>query len=68
MAYERACALDDLRDNEALGVTVDGQDVALARHGEEIFAVEDMCSHANVALSEGDYEDCTVECLSLIHI
>ena len=41
---------------------VDGQDVALARHGEEVFAVEDMCSHANVALSEGDVEDCTVEC------
>jgi 3-phenylpropionate/trans-cinnamate dioxygenase ferredoxin subunit len=62
MGFERACALADLHDNEALGVTIDGQDVALARHGEEVFAVEDMCSHANVALSEGDVEDCTVEC------
>jgi 3-phenylpropionate/trans-cinnamate dioxygenase ferredoxin component len=62
MAFLRACALADLRDDAALGVHVDGQDVALARHGEEIFAVEDMCSHANVALSEGDIEDCTVEC------
>jgi 3-phenylpropionate/trans-cinnamate dioxygenase ferredoxin component len=62
MAYERACALAELRDNEALGVTVDGQDLALARHGEEVFAVEDICSHAAVPLSEGDVEDCTVEC------
>ena len=62
MAFLRACALADLRDDAALGVHVDGQDVALARHGDEIFAVEDMCSHANVALSEGDIEDCTVEC------
>ena len=62
MAFLRACALADLRDDAALGVHVDGQDVALARHGEEVFAVEDMCSHANVALSEGDVEDCTVEC------
>ena len=62
MAFLRACALADLLDDAALGVHVDGQDVALARHGEEIFAVEDMCSHANVALSEGDIEDCTVEC------
>ena len=62
MAFHRACALADFRDDAALGVHVDGQDVALARHGEEIFAVEDMCSHANVALSEGDVEDCTVEC------
>jgi len=34
MAFLRACALADLRDEEALGVTVDGQDVALARHGD----------------------------------
>ncbi len=62
MAFARACALADLRDDEALGVTVDGQDVAVARHGDEIFAVEDQCSHAAVALSEGEVDDCTVEC------
>ena len=66
MSFERACALADVPDDEALGVTVGGQDVAVARHGEEIFAVEDMCSHAAVALSEGevsvDGNDCTVEC------
>ena len=33
MAFLRACALTDLRDDAALGVHVDGQDVALARHG-----------------------------------
>jgi 3-phenylpropionate/trans-cinnamate dioxygenase ferredoxin component len=66
MAFLRACALADIKDDAALGVTVDGQDVALARHGDEVLAIEDMCSHASVALSEGDYEisdgDCTVEC------
>jgi 3-phenylpropionate/trans-cinnamate dioxygenase ferredoxin subunit len=62
MAFHRACALDELQDDAALAVHVDGQDLALARHGEEVFAVEDICSHASVALSEGDVEDCTVEC------
>ena len=62
MAFHRACALDELKDDAALGVTVQDQDLALARHGDEIFAVEDICSHAAVALSEGDVEDCTVEC------
>jgi 3-phenylpropionate/trans-cinnamate dioxygenase ferredoxin subunit len=66
MAFLRACALADIKDDAALGVTVDGQDVALARHGDEVLAIEDMCSHASVALSAGDYEisdgDCTVEC------
>ena len=27
-----------------------------------VCAVEDVCSHANVPLSEGEVEDCTVEC------
>ena len=66
MSYERACAVADLKDDEALGVVVDGQDVAVAKLGEEVFAIEDQCSHAMVALSEGEVEvsggECTIEC------
>ena len=43
-------------------VEVDGLDVAVVRHGDEVFAIEDECSHAAVALSEGDVDDCTIEC------
>ncbi len=62
MSFERACALEDIPEDEALGVTIDAYDVALARHGDEVFAVQNQCSHAAVALSEGEVEDCTVEC------
>jgi 3-phenylpropionate/trans-cinnamate dioxygenase ferredoxin subunit len=62
MSLERACSLDELREGEALGATVGDQDVAIARDGDEVFAVEDVCSHAAVALSEGEVEGCTVEC------
>jgi len=62
VAFERACALAELRDDEALGVTVGAYDVAIARDGDEVFALQDLCSHAAVALSEGEVEDCTVEC------
>ena len=62
MAFVRACALEEVREDEGLGVTVDGLDVVLARCGEELFALQDMCSHAAVALSEGMVEDCQVEC------
>ena len=27
-----------------------------------MFAINDICSHANVSLSEGEVEDCTIEC------
>jgi 3-phenylpropionate/trans-cinnamate dioxygenase ferredoxin subunit len=62
VTFERACALADIPEDEALAVTLGAQDVAVARHGDEVFAVEDVCSHANVPLSEGEVEDCTVEC------
>jgi len=62
MTFERALALADVPEDEAVGVTVGAQDLAVARHGDEVFAVEDLCSHAAVALSEGEVQDCTVEC------
>jgi 3-phenylpropionate/trans-cinnamate dioxygenase ferredoxin subunit len=62
MSFERACSVDDVPTDEALGVTIGEYDVAVARHGEEFFAVQDLCSHAEVPLSEGEVTDCTVEC------
>ncbi|HEX5089649.1 MAG TPA: non-heme iron oxygenase ferredoxin subunit [Nocardioides sp.] len=62
MSWERACALADIAEDEALGVVVGPQNLAIARHGDEVFAVEDICSHAAVALSEGEVDGCTVEC------
>ena len=62
MGFEQACAFGDVPTDEALGVTVGAYDVAIARDGDEIFAIQDLCSHAAVALSEGEVADCTVEC------
>ena len=62
MTYERACAMADIHEDEALGVVIGPQSLAIARHGDEVFAVEDICSHAAVALSEGEVDECTLEC------
>ena len=62
MAFELACAATDVPEDEALAVTIGRYDVAIARSGDEFFAIQDLCSHAAVALSEGEVEDCTVEC------
>ena len=62
MSYARACSFSELVDSTPFKATVDGLDVAVVRHGDEVFAIEDACSHAAVALSEGDVEDCTLEC------
>jgi 3-phenylpropionate/trans-cinnamate dioxygenase ferredoxin subunit len=62
MGFERACALTEIPVDEALAVTVGSRDVAIARHEDEVFALQDLCSHANVSLSEGEVADCTIEC------
>jgi 3-phenylpropionate/trans-cinnamate dioxygenase ferredoxin component len=58
----RACAVSEVVEGTALAVTVDGIDIALVREGDEIYAVRDECSHAAIALSEGDVEGCEIEC------
>jgi 3-phenylpropionate/trans-cinnamate dioxygenase ferredoxin component len=62
MTFELACAISDVPTDEALAVAIGSYDVAIARSGDEFFAVQDECSHAAVPLSEGEVEDCTVEC------
>lgn len=62
MAFLLACAVSDVPTDEALGLTVGGYDVAVARDGDDVYALQDLCSHAAVALSEGEVDDCTVEC------
>lgn len=62
MSFERACSVADVPTDEALAVTVGEYDVAVARHEDEFFAIQDLCSHAAVPLSEGEVTDCTVEC------
>jgi 3-phenylpropionate/trans-cinnamate dioxygenase ferredoxin component len=59
----RACALSDLSDNEPLAVELDGEPVAIVRvSGGDVYAIRDVCSHAEVPLSEGEVDGCTIEC------
>ena len=62
MSFQRVCAAADVSTEEALGVTLGDLDVAVARNGDDFFAIQDLCSHAAVALSEGEVEDGTIEC------
>jgi 3-phenylpropionate/trans-cinnamate dioxygenase ferredoxin subunit len=62
MSFVKACALSEVPDEGALGVEIDDTPVAIVRTGSEIFALRDVCSHAEVALSEGEVYDHTIEC------
>ena len=58
----RACSLSELDEDSAVRVQLAGRPVCIARSGGEVFAISDVCSHADVALSEGEVADGHIEC------
>jgi 3-phenylpropionate/trans-cinnamate dioxygenase ferredoxin subunit len=61
-AYVRVCSLGDLVEDTPQRVEVDGVPISVVRTAGDVFAINDICSHANVSLSEGEVEDCQIEC------
>jgi len=57
-----ACPLADVPEGGAIGVELAGQPVCLVRSQGQVYAIQDVCSHADIPLSEGDVEGTTVEC------
>lgn len=39
-----------------------GKSICVARVGDEVFAINDTCSHSDASLSEGDISDFKIEC------
>ncbi|MFF4321819.1 bifunctional 3-phenylpropionate/cinnamic acid dioxygenase ferredoxin subunit [Streptomyces sp. NPDC001568] len=62
MNYVKACALSELEADTPKRVELDGTPVSIVSTEGEVFAINDICSHANVSLSEGEVEDCMIEC------
>ncbi|CAB4735166.1 MAG: Rieske 2Fe-2S domain-containing protein [Actinobacteria bacterium] len=62
MAFTRVCSLAEVPSDEGLAVTVEDLSLAIARDGDDVYALQDLCSHAAVSLSEGEVEDCQIEC------
>ncbi len=54
MSAVAVCALDDIASGTAKKVVVNGVDVALVRIDDDVYALYDKCSHANVSLSDGE--------------
>lgn len=48
------CPFSELAVNSATRFEVRGQPIAVVRIGDDVYAIGDTCSHANVSLSEGE--------------
>jgi len=46
--------LDSIVEGKPVKLSKNGKEVCVARVGNEVFAIEDNCSHQDAALSEGE--------------
>ena len=59
----RVCATSDIPKGEVVAVKVGDLELAVVHCDDDTFhAVYDECSHAQIALSEGEIDGCTLEC------
>ncbi len=58
------CTIDELAPNSATRFVVNGVPVAVVRLGDDVYAIGDTCSHAEVSLSEGEVwtDEKSLEC------
>jgi 3-phenylpropionate/trans-cinnamate dioxygenase ferredoxin subunit len=54
--------LSQLEHGKPVKVEKDGKTICVARVGDQVFAVDDTCSHSDASLSEGDVTDFKIEC------
>jgi 3-phenylpropionate/trans-cinnamate dioxygenase ferredoxin subunit len=60
---QAAIRLSALPETGAVKVVLNGVPVAVVRCEDgTVHAIGDVCSHAEVSLSEGEVEGCTIEC------
>jgi 3-phenylpropionate/trans-cinnamate dioxygenase ferredoxin subunit len=60
----RVCAVGDVEPGTVRRFDVGARAIAVARVGDEFYAIGDTCSHADFSLSEGevDVDERTIEC------
>lgn len=55
-------AFDQLVSGKPVKLEKDGKSICVTRLGDEVFAIDDTCSHSEASLSEGDVSDFKIEC------
>lgn len=54
--------LSDLQEDTPVKIELNGKDLCVVRQGSEVFAIDDICSHAEASLSEGEVTPGKIEC------
>lgn len=63
MGWTRVCDVDDVEEEDVIGVSVDGRDVAVYRDEDgEFYASDGHCTHERMLLCDGLVMDGVIEC------
>ena len=54
--------ISEINENSVKVVNIENKDVAIFNVDGEFYAIDDLCSHAEASLAEGEVFDCKVEC------
>ncbi|MDQ6648936.1 MAG: non-heme iron oxygenase ferredoxin subunit [Actinomycetota bacterium] len=60
--WVRVCSVGEVANDSAIRVEVGDVPIAVVKSDDVIYAIYDICSHAEVSLSEGDVDGTTLEC------
>src|SRR5690606_5798412 len=61
--WYKAGAVDSLfSEGDCHGITVNGHRIGLFRVDEKIYALDDLCTHGNAQLSDGEMDGYGIEC------
>jgi 3-phenylpropionate/trans-cinnamate dioxygenase ferredoxin component len=65
MTMKQIAKLSDLVPSSATRVVVDDRALAVVRIENDVYVIDDRCSHAEVSLSEGTVwdDECEIECI-----
>jgi 3-phenylpropionate/trans-cinnamate dioxygenase ferredoxin subunit len=58
------CKVSDVESGSSIRVDKDGHRLAIVRIGDDWYAIDDRCSHAEASLAEGEVwaDECEIEC------
>lgn len=57
-----AAHIDDIPDDDVIGITINGHSIALYKVDGDVFATDNLCTHGQALLSDGFLEEGQIEC------
>lgn len=60
--FVRVCAVEDIAENRAKTVLIDGENIAIFKYENKLSAINNLCRHQNGPLGEGKIVDGCITC------